>query len=286
MDEPWWTSPGGHVLVDELQPSATSAARSSSRVWRVSSVSVCLPAGSAHWSKASQKARMPSSAARLAVGSDTPRLWSASVTASASLARFRAERSCSSVLPAMTGRSLAPTSRRSSVKVAVRASRAARNASSGVAGPGAASITSARSRVCVSWPAKSTSRLSRKCRKKVVLVRPARSATSPPADADGRGRREPWQPSAGTASTPAPRPAGGRHGLGAGASVEEHHVGRGEARGQPERSAGDTDEDQYCQRAVYLFHQRGRRPRLQVMFTHPPNICQEVGVCGGLLRFP
>ncbi len=47
------------------------------------------------------------------------------------------------------------------------------------AGPGAAAIASARIRLCMSWPANSTSRLSGKCRKKVILVSPpARSAIS------------------------------------------------------------------------------------------------------------
>jgi hypothetical protein len=49
--------------------------------------------------------------------------------APASPPRMKAARSCSSLLPAMTGPSLALNSRRSSVKVAVIASRAAPTAS-------------------------------------------------------------------------------------------------------------------------------------------------------------
>ena len=78
----------------------------------------------------------------------------------------------------MTASSRGPNSRCSAVKLAVRASRAAATASSGVAVSGAAAAPSASSLAWVSCPANSTSRLSEKCRKKVVLVSPARLAIS------------------------------------------------------------------------------------------------------------
>src|ERR1700761_5013275 len=55
-------------------------------------------------------------------------------------------------------------------------SRPAATASSGVAPAGASAIPSVSRRLSVSWPATSSSRLSGKCRKKVLLVTPARSA--------------------------------------------------------------------------------------------------------------
>ena len=100
---------------------------------------------------------------------------SALVRVAVSAAPLNVARSCSSGF-AMTASSRGPNSRCSAVKLAVRASRAAATASSGVAGPGAAAAPSASSREWVSWPANRTSRLSGKCRKKVALVSPARSA--------------------------------------------------------------------------------------------------------------
>ena len=55
-------------------------------------------------------------------------------------------------------------------------SRPAATASSGLALAGASEIPSASSLLRVSWPATKSSRLSGKCRKKVLLVTPARSA--------------------------------------------------------------------------------------------------------------
>jgi hypothetical protein len=55
-------------------------------------------------------------------------------------------------------------------------SRPAATAWSGLALAGGSALPSASSLLSVSWPATSSSRWSEKCRKKVLLVTPARSA--------------------------------------------------------------------------------------------------------------
>ena len=89
-----------------------------------------------------------------------------------------ASRSRSSGLAAITARLRATKARRAGVKARLPiASRAWATASSGAAAAGAAAIASASSSFIVPSP-KSTSRLSWKCRKKVLFVSPARCAMS------------------------------------------------------------------------------------------------------------
>ena len=89
---------------------------------------------------------------------------------------LNAERSRSSLWAAMTGSSRAANSRRSSVKVAASASRAAPTACTGVAGPGAAAIALGQDPAVDILAREQHLPLVREVRKKVILVTPARSA--------------------------------------------------------------------------------------------------------------